>query len=108
MPAHRKLSKVQFRTYYHGTNPLNVESIQKTGLKQHNPAAFENPDWDEEYEFMDSPTGVYMSPDIDEARGYGKAVFAMDLPDFANWGWTGGEGRVLQSDIPPEMLKRVE
>lgn len=101
------LNRVQFRTYYHGTNFSNAEKVMKEGLKAHLPASEE--DWyDENDPDPGHPYGVYLTDNIDTAKGYGDAVFAVDLPDFAQWGWTEGEGHVITHDLPPIFLRRVE
>ena len=101
------LNRHQFRTYYHGTNSRYVENIKKEGLKTHLPGSEE--EW---YDINNPepghPKGVYLTENIDTARNYGDAVFSVELPDSANWGWTEGEGSVLLHDIHPYMLKQVE
>lgn len=103
------LNKHQFRTYYHGTNTHNVESILKHGLKANNPVeSLRGQIPDEDLDDYGHPTGVYLAEDIDTARGYGDAVFAVDLPRSADWRWTESEGVVLGHDISPYALRRVE
>ena len=105
----KHLNNLQFRTFYHGTNPKNVESILKHGLKVNNPVEGLRGQIPDEYlEDYGHPTGVYLTDDLETARGYGDAVFAVDLPNRADWGWTESEGAVLLHDIHPYMLKRVE
>ena len=101
------LNKHQFRTYYHGTSPHNVESIMKHGLKAHNPEEPLGEDIDEN-QFTGHPKGVYLGSDIETARNYGDAIFAVELPDSADWKWTESEGHVIGHDISPFFLKRVE
>lgn len=104
----RWLSPIQFETYYHGTNPANVESIKKHGLKKSNPAEIL---YDNEEDANDPghPTGVYLGSDMKTAENYGDAVFAVELPNkVTNWLWTESEGDVVGSDIPPEMLRQVK
>ena len=99
------LNRHQFRTYYHGTNAQNAEGIEKHGLQPHTPGEwlFEEGEHDPGH-----PPGVYLTRNIDTARGYGDAVFAVDLPDSADWGGTESEGHVLNHGINPVVLRRVE
>jgi hypothetical protein len=95
----------QFEKYYHGTSEKNAESIMKKGLKMSNPAAGL---YDDDYEETGHPTGVYLG-DLETARGYGGAVFEVDLPaKHDNWGWTESEGHVWTANIPPKKIRRVE
>lgn len=108
MSRPHRLSPIQFETYYHGTNPANVESIKKHGLKMNNPAAglYDN---EEDENDPGHPTGVYLSSNINTAEDYGDAIFAVELPNKGtNWLWTESDGEVVGSDIPPEMLKQVK
>jgi hypothetical protein len=101
-----ELNRIQFRTYYHGTDERNVESILKEGLKANTPGAGEY--WyDENDPDPGHPHGVYFSNTIEGARAYGSAVFAADLPDTANWKWSEN-GEVLGHDLPPFFLRRIE
>jgi len=102
------LNRHQFRTYYHGTNPDNAESISKHGLKAHDPEEMVREEGEEPYEYTGHPKGVYLADNLYLARNYGDAVFSVDLPDSADWGWTESEGHVLRHDISPFALKRVE
>lgn len=101
------LNRHQFRTYYHGTDDSNVESILKEGLKASTPGAGEY--WyDETDPDLGHPHGVYFSENIETAKNYGDAVFAADLPDSADWKWTESDGTVLGHDLPSVFLRRVE
>ena len=102
------LNRHQFHTYYHGTNSKNVESIKKHGLVAHNPAeGYEGLEEGETHE-PGHPEGVYLSENAETARNYGDAVFSVELPNSADWGWTGSEGVVLGHSISPLALKQVE
>jgi hypothetical protein len=97
---------VQFERYYHGTGEHNVESILKEGLKEHNPS--EGLYEDEDYEEYEHPKGVYLAGNIEHARQYGDAIFAVDLPSAGvDWKWSS-EGYVHSGDIHPYLLRRVE
>ena len=101
------LNRHQFHTYYHGTNDKNVESIKKHGLVAHNPAeGYEGLEEGETHE-PGHPEGVYLSSNINTAREYGDAVFAVELPSSAPWGWSEN-GEVLKHNISPFALKQVE
>jgi len=101
------LNPHQFRTYYHGTQPHNVASIKRHGLKAHNPAeGYEGLKEGETHE-PGHPTGVYLAQSLEGARGYGDSVFSVELPDSAPWLWAGN-GHVLKHDIHPYMLKHIE
>jgi hypothetical protein len=102
------LNRHQFHTYYHGTHSANAESISKHGLKAHDPEEMVREEGEEPYEYTGHPKGVYLADTLDLARSYGDAVFSVELPNSADWGWTESEGSVLSHDIPPFMLKRVE
>jgi hypothetical protein len=102
-----KLNPVQFRTYYHGTNWGNVESILEEGLKAHLPGS-EEPWYDLDNPDPGHPYGVYLTDTLESARNYGDAVFAVDLPNNADWKWTESEGVVIGHDISPTVLRRVE
>lgn len=106
------LNRHQFRTYYHGTHRDNAESISKHGLKAHDPEALLRAEMGEpepeEGQFSGHPKGVYLADNIDLARDFGDAIFSVELPDSAKWGWTESEGSVLLHDISPFALKRVE
>ena len=96
------LSPHQFKTYYHGTSKRNASSIMKHGLQVSNPMG------EADEEESGYPTGVYLSDDIRIAKEYGDAVFSVDLPDSADWGDTVGDGHVLNHNISPFALRRVE
>jgi len=101
------LNPQQFRTYYHGTNSANAESIIREGLKASTPGAEEY--WyDEDNPDPGHPHGVYLTDSIERARNYGDAIFSVELPDSADWKWTESEGHVLGHDISPLILRRVE
>lgn len=101
-----ELNPIQFRTYYHGTDDRNVESILREGLKASTPGAEEY--WyDENDPDPGHPHGVYFATTIEGARAYGPAVFAADLPDSADWKWSEN-GEVLGHDLPPYFLRQVE
>lgn len=104
-----ELNRIQFRTYYHGTDDSKVESILKEGLKASTPGAGEYG-----YEHVNEnnpepghPHGVYFATTLEGAREYGPAVFAADLPDSADWKWSEN-GEVLGHDLPPYFLRQVE
>lgn len=108
------LNRHQFHTYYHGTSDRNVESIKKHGLQVNNPAeGYEGMEEDESEEMGNSPyepghpPGVYLSSRIEGAREYGNAVFSVELPNSADWGWAEN-GEVLNHSISPLALKQVE
>ena len=58
MSAQDNLSAGQFRTYYHGTSAENVESIQKTGLRE----------------------GSYLASHPGTSETYGDNVFKVTIP----------------------------
>lgn len=101
-----ELNRIQFRTYYHGTDDSKVESILKEGLKANTPGAGEW-DIDDDNPEPGHPRGVYFATTIEGARKYGPAVFAADLPDSADWKWSEN-GEVLGHDLPPYFLRQVE
>jgi len=100
------LNRHQFRTYYHGTQPHNVESILKHGLKATNPYEGWSGLEEGETEVPGHPTGVYLTSSLEGAANYGDAVFSVELPDSADWGETVGDGHVLRHDISPFALRQ--
>ncbi len=109
MSEWKPLNRHQFKTYYHGTSAHNVDSIMKHGLRASNPLAGLLVEGLQEDEMNDPghPEGVYFSDNIKGAREYGDAIFSVELPDSANWGWSEN-GFVLKHGISPLILKRVE
>lgn len=107
MSEWKPLNRHQFETYYHGTGTHNVASIMKHGLRSSNPAAgYEGLEEGETHE-PGHPEGVYFSDRLEGAREYGDAIFSVELPRSADWGWSEN-GHVLKHGISPLILKRVE
>ncbi len=105
MPAKDHMSQNQFATYYHGTGHHNVESIKEKGLIPNRPGE------DMGFEDADHPWGVYMTQNLDEAREFGPAVFAVDLSreEERNMNYSySNSHNAYPGVVPPHRLRLVE